>query len=91
MSNGDYCPARDVVVFVEPKVDLMKRRHRMKKNSAYNEIQYRFMFTSWASALRCIDCNECELSHSDGKKTSELNKGQIREIMHMGSCYYRTE
>lgn len=38
-----------------------------------------------ASAQHCIDCNDCELSHSDGKKTSELNKEQIKEIMQTGS------
>lgn len=85
VSNGDYCTAQDVVVFVEPKLDLMKRRHRMKKNCAYTEIQYHFMFTILAPEQHCIDCNECELSHSDGKKTRELDKGQIREIMHTGS------
>lgn len=55
VSNGNYCTVHDGVVFVEPKQDLMKRRHRMKKNCAYTEIQYRFMFTSWASGQHCID------------------------------------
>ena len=32
----------------------------------------------------CIDCNDCELSHSDGK-SSELNEEQIKKIMHHGS------
>ena len=80
-----------MVVFVEPERDLIKRRHRMKKNSAHAEIQYCFMFASRASVLHCTDCNECELSHSDGKKTSELNKGRVGEIMHTGSCYYGSE
>lgn len=90
VSSGDYCAVRDGVVFVEPKQDLMKRRHGMKKNCAYTEIQYRLMFTRRASGQHCIDCNECELAHSDGK-TRELNKGQIREVMHVGCCYYRFE
>lgn len=54
----------------------------------YTEIQYCFMLTSWAFVQHCTDCNECELYHSDGKNSSELNKGQIREIMRTGSCYY---
>lgn len=46
----------------------------MKTNSARSEIQYHFMFTSRASARHHIDFNDCELSHSDEKRTSELNK-----------------
>ena len=51
------------------------------------------MFTSWATVQHCVvDFNECELSHSDGGgKTCVLNEGQIREIMHTGSRYHRSE
>lgn len=66
-----------MAVFVEPEQDWMKRSHRIKNNSSYAEIQYRFMFTSCASAQPRIDYNECELPHSETKKTGELNKGQI--------------
>lgn len=64
---------------------------RATNKDEYAEIQFCFMLTSWAFVQHCTDCNECELHHSDGKNSSELNKGQIREIMRTGSCYYRSE
>lgn len=82
---------QDVVIFVEAKLDLMKRTGTGWRGIVLTLKFNSFIFTSWASAEHYIDCNECELSPSDGHETCELNKRQIREIMHTGSCYYRSE
>lgn len=80
--------AQDGVAYVGPGLDFMKRRQLIKMNRAHTEIQYCSPLTSQAFVQRCMNCNECELYHSDEKNSSEINKEEIKELIQTGSCYH---